>query len=94
MKLSGSIHAWHAMIALAAIAAPAVAQDEAEAPASGETAADGNAIVVTGLRRSAELQTTPAAITAFNAQAIEDILLLAECSRDGEWEGQVIYLPL
>jgi len=28
------------------------------------------------------------------AQAIEDILLLAECSLDGEWEGQVRYLPL
>jgi len=26
--------------------------------------------------------------------AIEDILLLAECSLKGEWEGQVRYLPL
>jgi hypothetical protein len=26
--------------------------------------------------------------------AIEDILLLAKCSLDGEWEGQVHYLPL
>ena len=26
--------------------------------------------------------------------AIEDIILLAECSLDGEWEGQVRYLPL
>ncbi|OGW50558.1 MAG: hypothetical protein A2Z50_06070 [Nitrospirae bacterium RBG_19FT_COMBO_42_15] len=26
--------------------------------------------------------------------AIEDILLLAECSEEGEWEGQVLYLPL
>jgi ribosomal protein S28E/S33 len=26
--------------------------------------------------------------------AIEDILLLAECSRENEWEGQVRYLPL
>jgi hypothetical protein len=26
--------------------------------------------------------------------AIEDIVLLAECSLDGEWEGQVRYLPL
>lgn len=25
--------------------------------------------------------------------AIEDILLLAECSVEGEWEGQVNYLP-
>ena len=28
------------------------------------------------------------------ARAIEDILLLAECSLDGEWEGQIRYLPL
>lgn len=28
------------------------------------------------------------------ARAIEEILLLAECSREGEWEGQIIYLPL
>lgn len=27
-------------------------------------------------------------------QAIDDLLLLAECSRDGEWEGQVRFLPL
>jgi hypothetical protein len=26
--------------------------------------------------------------------AIEQILLLAECSLEGEWEGQVRYLPL
>jgi len=26
--------------------------------------------------------------------AIEDILIIAECSRPGEWEGQVRYLPL
>jgi hypothetical protein len=26
--------------------------------------------------------------------AIEDILLLAHCSLEGEWEGQVNYLPL
>src|SRR3990172_4697350 len=28
------------------------------------------------------------------AVAIEDTLLLAECSQDDEWEGQVRYLPL
>lgn len=27
-------------------------------------------------------------------RAIEDILLLAECSEEGEWEGQIRYLPL
>ena|SRR5437773_396743 len=26
--------------------------------------------------------------------AIEDLLLIAECSREGEWEGQVRFLPL
>jgi hypothetical protein len=28
------------------------------------------------------------------ARAIQDILLVAECSLDGEWNGQVRYLPL
>ena len=28
------------------------------------------------------------------ATAIEDLLLIAKCSKPGEWEGQVIYLPL
>jgi hypothetical protein len=27
-------------------------------------------------------------------RVIEDLLLIAECSREGEWEGQVRYLPL
>ena len=27
-------------------------------------------------------------------QVIDDLLLLVECSLDGEWEGQVRYLPL
>ena len=27
-------------------------------------------------------------------QAIEEILLISECIREGEWEGQVHYLPL
>ena len=26
--------------------------------------------------------------------AIEDLLFLAECSHEGEWEGQIRYLPL
>ena len=26
--------------------------------------------------------------------AVDDILLLTECSTEGEWEGQVRYLPL
>ena len=28
------------------------------------------------------------------AKAIDDILLIAECSLEDEWEGQVRYLPL
>lgn len=28
------------------------------------------------------------------SRVIEDILLLAEASADGEWEGQILYLPL
>jgi hypothetical protein len=28
------------------------------------------------------------------ARAIDDLLLIVECSFDGEWEGQVRYLPL
>jgi hypothetical protein len=28
------------------------------------------------------------------ARAIEDLLLIVECSLEGEWEGQVRYLPL
>jgi hypothetical protein len=28
------------------------------------------------------------------SSAIEDLLLIAECSLPGEWEGQVRYLPL
>lgn len=31
---------------------------------------------------------------ARHQRVIEDIILLAECSREGEWEGQVRYLPL
>mgnify|MGYP006266567261 CR=1 FL=1 len=28
------------------------------------------------------------------ARAIEDLLLIVECSLEGEWQGQVRYLPL
>jgi Domain of unknown function (DUF5615) len=27
-------------------------------------------------------------------QAIEDLLLVVECSEEGEWEGQILYIPL
>ena len=32
--------------------------------------------------------------TAPIGPVIEDIVLLIECSLEGEWEGQIIYLPL
>jgi hypothetical protein len=28
------------------------------------------------------------------ARAIDDLLLLVECSLEGEWEGQILYIPL
>ena len=28
------------------------------------------------------------------AVALEDLLITAECSQPGEWEGQILYLPL
>jgi hypothetical protein len=28
------------------------------------------------------------------SQAVDDLLLIAECSLEGEWEGQVRYLPI
>lgn len=51
------------------LAAPAHAQED---DAAAEDEQRGNTIVVTGLRRDSELQDTPAAVTAFGAQAIED----------------------
>ncbi len=58
-------------IAAALGAAPVHAQDnQAEGDAQVETQAQGNDIVVTALRRDESLQDTPAAITAFNAEAI------------------------
>jgi hypothetical protein len=32
--------------------------------------------------------------TAPIGQLIDEILLLVDCSQEGEWEGKVIYLPL
>lgn len=59
-------------IAGACLASPVMAQDVPAAAAEGE----GNTIVVTGLRRADSLQDTPAAITAFTAQAIEDARII------------------
>ncbi|MBA4767499.1 MAG: TonB-dependent receptor [Porphyrobacter sp.] len=56
-------------IAFAALAtAPLAAQDTAAAPAAEES----DEIVVTSLRRSETLQDTPAAVTAFDSQAIQN----------------------
>lgn len=57
-----------AAIAAATIAAAPLAAQEAPA----EPAAEDQGIVVTGLRRSETLQDTPAAITAFDSQAISN----------------------
>jgi iron complex outermembrane receptor protein len=60
-------------ISVAALALPttAFAQDGADALAP-PTDAQGNAIIVTGLRRSEQLQDTPAAITAFSEELINN----------------------
>ncbi len=63
------------LVALAA-ALPATAQDLEEEQAAANEQASGNAIFVTGLRRTDELQDTPAAITAFTAETIENARIL------------------
>src|SRR5688572_12308723 len=67
---------WCASISLAALAgiSPAAAQETAGEQANEQ--AGGNTIVVTGLRRTDELQDTPAAITAFTADTIENARIL------------------
>jgi iron complex outermembrane receptor protein len=55
-----------------AIAAPATAQDRDAQAAAANEEASGNTILVTGLRRTDELQDTPAAITAFTEDLIEN----------------------
>jgi iron complex outermembrane receptor protein len=58
-------------LAVAALtAAPLAAQETATAPAAEET--ETQDIIVTGLRREESLQDTPAAVTAFNAKAIQN----------------------
>ena len=75
MKFPGISHAARGLLSTTALAAaafaaaPLAAQDAAaEAPA----ASDDQGIVVTALRRSETLQDTPVAVTAFDAQAIEN----------------------
>jgi len=69
--LRGGLFAAISLPALA-LATPATAQDLPDEAAAANEDSSGNAIVVTGLRRSDELQDTPASITAFTAQTIED----------------------
>ncbi|MBA4052323.1 MAG: TonB-dependent receptor, partial [Erythrobacter sp.] len=57
-----------AIAAATIVTAPLAAQDTAAEPAAGES----DEIVVTSLRRSETLQDTPAAVTAFDAQAIQN----------------------
>ena len=70
---------WCASISLAALAvvSPAAAQDDPDVkPVAANQQASGNTIVVTGLRRADQLQDTPAAITAFTADTIENARIL------------------
>lgn len=64
--LAASISVW-AIVS----AAPAAAQQAPETPAPSASEQEGNDIVVSALRRDTRLQDTPAAITAFDAKAIE-----------------------
>ncbi|HEX9807291.1 MAG TPA: TonB-dependent receptor, partial [Alteraurantiacibacter sp.] len=56
----------------AGLSTPVFAQGAAEPASTDEAERSGNTIIVTGLRRSDELQDTPAAITAFSAETIEN----------------------
>src|SRR5690606_25757908 len=55
-----------------AFAVPVAAQDTEPGTPAADEQAGGNTILVTGLRRTDELQDTPAAITAFTSEAIEN----------------------
>ena len=71
MRALGTTLASSVAIAAMMSAAPAYAQDnQAEEETQEEARAQGNEIVVTALRREESLQDTPAAITAFNPEAI------------------------
>jgi iron complex outermembrane receptor protein len=68
----------YASLSLVALAAalPATAQELDEEQAAANEQASGNTIFVTGLRRADELQDTPAAITAFTADTIDNARIL------------------
>ena len=59
---------------------------------------DVSTLVGHALDRVAASQAMPGVFAARSrdpiSAAIDDLLLLAECSLDGEWEGQVLFLPL
>src|SRR5688572_25529836 len=63
-------------LAIVALALPAAAQETEDEEAAANAQEGGNAIFVTGLRRTDELQDTPAAITAFTADTIENARIL------------------
>ncbi len=66
--------ALYATLSVAALVAgsPVLAQDTGGEQAAAGGEADNNTILVTGLRRTDELQDTPAAITAFTAETIDN----------------------
>jgi hypothetical protein len=79
----------------------------ADDPSVLEWAADQGRIVIThdistlakhALHRVAAGQPMPGVFEVRSVapigQAIDDLILLAECSFEGEWEGQVRFLPL
>src|SRR6478735_6960100 len=69
---------WCASLSLAALvaASPAAAQETQDKDVAANEQSGGNTILVTGLRRADELQDTPAAITAFTADTIENARIL------------------
>ena len=71
MKTSGTTLASTLALAICALAAAPVAAQTNQEPAAAEAEED-EGIVVTALRRDESLQDTPAAVTAFTSEAIEN----------------------
>jgi hypothetical protein len=59
---------------------------------------DISTLVSFAFERVAAGQTMPGIFVARSrspiGSTIEDVVLLAECSIEGEWDGQVLFLPL
>lgn len=53
-----------------------------------------NDILRGALRRLPDLDVVRAQQAAPIGRVIGDVLLLAQCSLEGEWQGQIRYLPL